>query len=194
EKSDGYYWDDWIKKISMSFKKSVSIDFLNQPEISYTMVFSHTNGFLAAAKRVRDIKKVFSENETKMLLREDYIGGPNIANFEYLASANRSHHAYHLSRYTALTGKKIWEHNSLVEFGGGYGNMARIIKRMNPKITYTIIDLPELLSLQYVYLTALHGEDSVKCVSDVNGKITKGKINLITSNIAFDSSFNLEAE
>lgn len=192
--SDGYFWEDWILKISNSFKEQVSIDFLNQPEISYTMVFSHNTGFASAAKRINFIKKIFSDDETRNLLQEDFIGGPNIVSFEYLTSANRSHHAFHLARYSEITSKKFWDTSSVLEFGGGYGNMARLLKKMNPKLTYTIIDLPELLSLQYIYLGAIFGEDNLNCIFSKDQNIVDGKINLIASSLVLNNQISIKAE
>jgi len=194
ELSNGYFWEDWILKISNSFKNQVSIKFLNQPEISYTMVFSHNNGFASAAKRINFLKKVFTDDVTRNLLREDFVGGPNIVSFEYLTSANRSHHAFHLARYTELTSKKLWDTSSVLEFGGGYGNMARLLKKMNPELTYTIIDLPELLSLQYVYLGAIFGEEKINCIFNKDQNIASGKINLVPSSLVLNNDVSLMAE
>ncbi|MBI4317257.1 MAG: putative sugar O-methyltransferase [Chloroflexi bacterium] len=49
----------------------------------------------------------------------------------------------------------------VIEFGGGYGNLARIFKLARPCATYTIIDFPELLLLQAVFLRLNFGESGV---------------------------------
>jgi hypothetical protein len=59
--------------------------------------------------------------------------------------------------------------------------MARIIRKVNPLATYIIIDLPELLALQYVYLCSVESKDAVNLVVDEDGgHIKPEKINLIT--------------
>lgn len=44
----------------------------------------------------------------------------------------------------------------IVEIGGGYGGLARLVKACWPKCNYTIIDLPEPLALAEKYLNALN--------------------------------------
>ena len=73
--------------------------------------------------------------------------------------------------------------------------MARIIRRMNPSVTYTIIDLPELLALQYVYLSALEGDDNMHIVQpDVSLQLMPGKINLLSSPLVVSKSSDLECD
>ena len=81
--------------------------------------------------------------------------------------------------------------DTIVEWGGGYGNMARIIRRMNPSITYIIVDLPELLSLQYVYLGSLEGADIINIITSVKDVVVAGKINLISSELLLAGQFQL---
>ncbi len=73
--------------------------------------------------------------------------------------------------------------------------MARIIKRMNPSLTYTIIDLPELLALQYVYLSSIEGENNVHIVkSGSTPQLAIGKINLLSSEMAVSNSGGLDCD
>lgn len=56
---------------------------------------------------------------------------------------------YFLSRISNnLNTEKL---NSILDFGGGFGNMAFIARSWKPNINYTIIDFPEMLALQYIY-------------------------------------------
>lgn len=69
--------------------------------------------------------------------------------------------------------------SSIIEFGGGFGSLSRIFKILNDKLTtYTIIDLPEMLSLQYYYLSASLGEDAVAAHLSPEEKVVPGRINL----------------
>jgi hypothetical protein len=59
-------------------------------------------------------------------------------------------HAYYLGRATkkgAMVPAKV------LEFGGGYGGCARLFMGKWPSATYCILDTPESLIVQYVYLT-----------------------------------------
>lgn len=42
--------------------------------------------------------------------------------------------------------------NNILEIGGGYGNLARIMRLFNPKIMYVIVDLLDSLYCSYVFL------------------------------------------
>ena len=77
--------------------------------------------------------------------------------------------AEHLSR----------NHSSIVEFGGGFGSFARVYNLFaeNP-LTYTIIDLPEMLALQLYYLGLSLGDESVVAHRDTSEPLVQGKINL----------------
>lgn len=72
---------------------------------------------------------------------------------------------------------------TFVEFGGGYGCLARITKSLLPKTTYVIIDLPELLAIQYLYLRATLDGVAIVVQTDPKGHIQKAAINLIPVSI-----------
>lgn|GEM_PF-824880 len=59
----------------------------------------------------------------------------------------------HLSFYLRCAHTFDGGMNRVIEIGGGYGSTARIFKLMHPKISYTIIDLPESLFFAHCYLT-----------------------------------------
>lgn len=75
---------------------------------------------------------------------------------------------------------RVLEHNttkgieSIVELGGGYGCLAHIFKSIIPNAKIYIIDIPELLALQYLYLTTamphekiyMHTSDKITTLHD----------------------------
>lgn len=67
-------------------------------------------------------------------------------------SMNLIHQAYHLTQWEQATGKRIEVLDTIVEFGGGYGAMALLCKRMGFEGRYVIYDLPEFSLLQEYYL------------------------------------------
>lgn len=192
--SIGYDWGSWSGKIREVFKDNVPINFLSNSLISFTMVFKRISGVKQTKKRVDLLEKVFTKDELYHLLKEDYIGKPIISNAIYKTSTNRTHHATHLAFYKKMTGDYFWNTKSIIEFGGGYGNMARIIRKMNKNITYIIIDLPELLALQYVYLGSLEDESEINIVNIDNPDIKKGKINLVPSDLVYKGELSVHAE
>lgn len=183
--SKGYDWTAWAGAVRRAFSDGVPLGFLSHPTISFTMVYARRRGVRLSRLMIKDVEQVFGKDAASRLIHEDYIGLPVIVSAAYMTSANRCYHASHLATYTQVCKRNFWDSESIFEWGGGYGNMARIIRKMKPSITYTIIDLPELLSLQYVYLVSLEGEDNVHIVQPGNmPQLVKGKINLLSSELA----------
>jgi hypothetical protein len=193
--SEGYSWDSWSGKIRSAFQNGVDLGFLANPLIAFTMVLAGKGGGVHATRvRIEACREILGEVTAKSLLLEDYVGLPIISDAKFMTSANRAHHASHLAYYYQLTGKEFWKAKSIVEWGGGYGNMARIIRRMNPTITYIIVDLPELLALQYVYLGSLEGVLNINIIASEDDSIATGKINLIPSELLLAEKFQLECD
>jgi hypothetical protein len=63
------------------------------------------------------------------------------------------HYAYHIDIFQKKYNKDIKNFDSIIEFGGGYGGMCRLLRKMGFKGKYIIYDLPELNLLQKYYLT-----------------------------------------
>ena len=174
----GYDWGSWSAGVRKSFERGVPFRFLAHPVLRQTMVYARRRGMRSTAYRTGVVAEIYGDEVASRLLREDALGGPTITTLRYLTSANRAHHAMHLAEYRRVTQRDFWGASSFVEWGGGYGNMARLIRRMRPDATYTIIDLPELCALQYVYLGSLEGEDAVHVF---DGTVRPGRINLMST-------------
>lgn len=180
ENTPGYEWEAWALRLRKSFATGVPIDFLSHPILAHSMVFARRRGVLFARRRIQYVIDTFQLPITSKLLREDYIGIPTIVNARFITSANRCHHGAHLACYSRVLDHAFWDMQSIIEWGGGYGDMARIVFRNNPDITYTIIDIPEMLALQFVYLASLLGEEYVNIHPPGSGfAIVPGKINLL---------------
>jgi len=126
------------------------------------------------------LEKGFSEDRLKILLEEDYVGNPLIINSTYLTSHNSIHHLYHLIKFLEKTKSNLDEISTVVEWGGGYGNLAKIFRRLKSAThTYIIIDTPLFTSIQWLYLTATLGEENVNLLQNPEDIVHLGKINLI---------------
>ncbi len=86
---------------------------------------------------------------------DDYLSGTRY-------SMNLIHQAYHLAQWESATGKRIEQLDTIVEFGGGYGAMALLCKRMGFDGKYVIYDLPEFSLLQEYYLSQFGMLDKVE--------------------------------
>ena len=71
------------------------------------------------------------------------------------SSANLIHHAYHVSRFEDVTGARVADFDTIVEFGGGYGSMARLAWQLGFRGEYVIYDLPEMSAVQRYCLTSM---------------------------------------
>lgn len=98
-------------------------------------------------------------------LKASPIGSPAPSNFNKESCPNHIHILYHLQAYESNTYGKVGNYNSFVEFGGGYGCMARAIKTINPNAHYTIFDFPEFNLIQKYFLEQ-NGITDVEFVSD----------------------------
>ena len=172
-----YDWELWRRDIKNNFSKNLPIYFLHSHNISKTMVFGSTK---YQKNKLLLIESCFQKEYVKRMLRESFIGFPIISNLKYLSSENTIHQAFHLSSYYNFTNKNLIDSQRIVEWGGGYGCLARIVKKINTKCTYIIMDLPELSVLQYVYLSSIFGQNEVNFITK-NLEIEEGKINLISS-------------
>lgn len=68
-------------------------------------------------------------------------------------SENTVRQAFHLAQFRRTTGTRLTDADVIVDFGGGYGGMARLVQALGFKGTYIIFDWPEFLALQRFYLT-----------------------------------------
>ncbi|MBI4117372.1 MAG: hypothetical protein HY451_01685 [Parcubacteria group bacterium] len=111
----------------------------------------------ANLKELEYLKSRSDWNIWKQAIKETKVGNPP-------DNLNLIHQAYSLSQYFEDIGdlKKL---GSIVEAGGGYGCMCRLIYNLGFKEKYTIFDFPEFLLLQDYYLKC-HGL-SVNLTDDI---------------------------
>jgi FkbM family methyltransferase len=69
-------------------------------------------------------------------------------------STNTLGHLYYAARLHDALDQRGMSPSHIVEFGGGYGNLARILLHVWPKAQITIIDFPEFLALQQHFLSS----------------------------------------
>jgi hypothetical protein len=68
----------------------------------------------------------------------------------------------------------------VVEWGGGYGNMAKMFWRLvDMGTTYVVIDTPLFSCLQWLYLSTTVNEGAVHLIADASDTIIYGAINLV---------------
>tara|TARA_B100000035_G_scaffold288880_1_gene274852 strand:+ start:836 stop:1807 length:972 start_codon:yes stop_codon:yes gene_type:complete len=111
------------------------------------MFFVHNRFYnLKFLKKILDTKSNFWIN----LLEESNVGNP-VPFFSYRkSSGNRIRHVFLIKEIFDYA--KIQNVDAVIEIGGGYGCMAKILNEIDKNVNYTIFDLPEVNLLQYYYL------------------------------------------
>ncbi|MDP3966118.1 MAG: putative sugar O-methyltransferase [archaeon] len=192
EKLDKFIQPLWKKdyqRMKETFLDS-GFSFLRNPVIRETM-FTTKEGKLMR-NEIRFLEEKISEGKLKYLLEEENIGNPILSNNKYRTSHNTIHQLYHLIFYSEASKVNFGKVKRVVEWGGGYGNLARIFKKFNPFQTYTIIDLPTFSCIQWVYLSSVFGEKKINFIASIKDKIEEGKINILP--ICFLEKIKLHAD
>ena len=183
-------WENYKKKLEEIILPSPRFSFLRDRVIRETMFV------MAGGKWIKEelgfLEKSFSREKLTKVLEEDYIGNPILINSTYLTSHTSIHHLYHFAQFQEKTKNNLESITSVIEWGGGYGNMAKILKRIAPMVTFTIIDLPVMSCLQWLYLATVFGEDKVNMLTNPKNEIEKGKINILPLSFLKNRELNAE--
>jgi hypothetical protein len=103
---------------------------------------------------------------------------------------NTKKYINHIRTYNVTTKKRICDYKSILEWGGGYGGLAYIIKKKNPRVTYTIIDIPCMSYFQYVYLTSMG--IPVNVFTEENQKFQRECVNIISLPFIEKQKYNVD--
>lgn len=153
--------ESWLQNITVLeayFVGHMNEDFMSNEVINGTMVFTNREAFRLEAKAVSNAfgKQVATELISKGL-NPSFLSGRSHRS----SLINSTHHLHHLMRFEQCTGKKIGNMGSVVEFGGGYGNMGRIVQNFGACSRYSIVDLLLFSCIQYVFLGTVAGKEQV---------------------------------
>jgi hypothetical protein len=146
EKTTDPQWVMFRQNLRDDIQQDDSMNFLKWRVIRQTMFHnakSEELEYLMGLGQWQDIKAAIQESE---------VGGPRPYGRMKTSSGNLIHQAYSLFRFLETSNLKVSELDQIVEFGGGYGCMCRLVHRLGFKGRYIIFDLPEFLSLQSYYL------------------------------------------
>lgn len=148
-------WDYWRHDLWQRVVSGEDPDgFMGWPCVYHTMLQNHWPEVVE-----REATEIVTENGASYPASPMHPDGfyPR-DDFHYLSgnsyghSRNLIHQMYHLWKWQQVTGQRVADLGSIVEFGGGYGAMALVASRMEFGGRYTIIDLPEFLLLQEYFL------------------------------------------
>jgi hypothetical protein len=89
------------------------------------------------------------------LTREVKLGHPHDFSRDLGTSPLLIQHAYHLKLYEDWTRHSLIDTDVIVEFGGGYGSFARLLRNAGFNGCHIIYDLQHMLEIQRLFLTLL---------------------------------------
>ena len=174
-------WNQFRTQIHQQILLSPQINFFAAPVIRETMVSASLRGcfFVDLDQQLKYIFKELGDTISVSLLHEDLIGCPLLLRPNmFNSSGGRVLHLYQLALALASYKKFGKSLQSVIEWGGGFGGLASLFKRLIPSLTYTIIDIPEVLCVQKLYLDAILGLNT--CVFNNTDSVVPGKINLFS--------------
>lgn len=171
------FWNRINTNLERILLPAPEIDFLNTREIKDTMLVNGSHEWLESQLSFFD-KLGLGISEQ---LKESEIGKPARLPKPYdFTSHNKIHHLYHIYFYLDQTQKNIDDIHTVVEWGGGYGNLAYIWWGLKSgKTTYTIIDTGLFCSIQWLYLSSVLGEKYVNLLTKPGDQIQVNKINIV---------------
>tara|TARA_Y100000389_G_scaffold185195_1_gene204365 strand:+ start:1059 stop:2039 length:981 start_codon:yes stop_codon:yes gene_type:complete len=130
------------------------------------MFFIHNRLFI-----FREFLEIYKDKNFffwKKILKEDTSGFPPRYFLYPKSSGNRIHQTYHLYKFNEFYKKDLKTFDLIFEFGGGYGNMARTFKKINPNSVYIIFDTKPVNLIQWYYLSLLKIDSSLSIKSRKN--------------------------
>jgi len=151
-------WQEHALTLAAALRPEPPDGFLRHPVIQYQM-------FLGAHHLPFEWPYVRRDLPSRALAREDLVGDPPRAALDglnALSSSNTVHHLHHLLRFAQDTVTPVEAIGTVVEWGGGYGNLAKLFVRLHGGApTYVLIDLPVFAALQWLYLSSVLGPECV---------------------------------
>ena len=139
------FWQNKVRAIEERIARKEDMSkFLHWPEISSTC-------YAASVPDIQDKFSIIPIDWYEALVEDPY-GSPTPSKVYPKSSDNLIQQAYHLRIFEELSQARIYEFNVFFEIGGGYGAMARLVRRMGCYGIYMILDLPVMNALQDLYL------------------------------------------
>lgn len=144
-------WKQALHDIERHILSLDSRNFLRWPSLSYMRMSRKYNAYIKFA--LKDLKHSSVWEQTwQPLLREPHIGAPERFYLYPKSSRTNIHHTYLLAQMEQVFAFSWNSIGFCLEFGGGYGNLCRLIHKRGFKGVYTIFDFPTISALQEYYL------------------------------------------
>ena len=150
---DGASWVGFTATLRETGRTRDPRAFLTWPIVRSTMFAARDSPWVALRVAALQASPRWS-TDWQAALVEDDAGSPEPYAGLPTSSGTLIQHAYHLEMFEQVTGQRLQDVATVVEFGGGYGSMCRLLHRVGFQGTYLIQDLPESNEIQRYFLAA----------------------------------------
>lgn len=147
-------WYDYLRKMRDFVKNEDPRMFLRWRPIRETMFFDYVPHVAHELKLLRGNPEWSTRYAPA--IQESGAGCPRRYPLFPQSSGNMIHGAFHVSNFERTTGTRVSDYDYIVEFGGGYGCMRRVMAGLGFSGRYIIYDFPCFIALQRFY-TAMSG-------------------------------------
>jgi hypothetical protein len=130
------YWNFWRNNLWHMAQIEPAENFWHWPAVRHTMTVQHVP--------IGDQLAYLQQDRARWM--------PVVGDHHEHHSRNLIHQAYHLKVWEDTTGQRVDRLGTILEFGGGYGAMADLCRRLGFVGRYVIVDLPEFMLLQAYFL------------------------------------------
>ncbi|MFE2752540.1 hypothetical protein ACFXGA_11130 [Actinosynnema sp. NPDC059335] len=174
-----YVRPDWARRnaeLARDLLPAPPADFLRHPSIAFQM-------FVDERVLPHELPYVRPRLADEHLLAEPPVGDPPttpLPDSDIRTSSNTVHQVFHLLRYEEATGRRIGDAATIVEWGGGFGALMRLIVALHGgEPTCVIFDTPVFSAVQWLYLCAVLGEERVVLHDTGPVRPVRGRVNLV---------------
>ncbi|MDQ3632187.1 MAG: hypothetical protein M3417_13135 [Actinomycetota bacterium] len=168
---------DWAERnaeLERALRPLPPRDYLRHPCVLFQM-------FVGERYLAHELPWVLERLGDPALLAEEAAGDPPrtaLPEHGVVTSSNTVHHLHHLLRYEQV--RPLAAADTVVEWGAGYGNLARLIDRLHPRRpTCVLIDTPVFSALQWLHLSLVLGEDRVVLHTEPGAPVEPGRMNIL---------------
>lgn len=177
------HWSSVVKDLEYALAND-DIRILTNPSFQFAFHVTTLNPDIFFSQQVAFCRQHFG-GRLEELVKEDNALVPRIVDRSLVTSEALMYHLSHYAAFEKETGASMTNLGIVVEFGGGYGGSTRVLNRlMNTTGTIVVVDLPQMLQLQYYYLSEVGLETRLRICSFDGDLPVQGKINLLPAHFS----------
>jgi len=183
------YWKTTAKNFDNLIQGVPDINFLNNYNVGEAMVrtdycriqkFEECYLENCLSDKTKSIIKNFKDNDKDLLQKKSTLN----------CSSSTLGHLFYASKVSENLNISP---KTIVEFGGGYGNLSHVFKQIYPEVTIIIFDLLESIALQYLFLKYTNPNiDIIVHGSPIQDDLQKNAIHLVPIYLLNECSFTTD--